>query len=86
MYPVYNEIRTTSDLYDLVPEYCILNQKMDIAHYNVFIYFLKSVLIVKEIKKSDHFVYVHIMMSLRSLKYSFAKSNLSISSSSRLDL
>ena len=32
MYPVYNEIRTTSDLYDLVPEYCILNQKMDTAH------------------------------------------------------
>ena len=35
MYPVYNEIRTTSDLYDLVPEYCILNQKMDIAHYDL---------------------------------------------------
>ena len=91
MYPVYNEIRTTSDFYDLVSEYCILNQKMDIAYfYNLnFMYpyiFSKSVLIVKEIGKIIHFIYMHIMMSLISLKYSFAKSNSSISSSSRLDL
>ena len=49
MYPAYNEIRATSDLYDLVPEYCILNQKMDIAHYSNI--FSESVLIVKEIGK-----------------------------------
>ena len=57
MYPVYNEIRTTSDFYDLVSQYCILNQKMEFDNLNIMYPYIcsKSVLIVKEIGKIIQF-------------------------------